>query len=154
MSTRSRIGIEREDGSIDSIYVHMDGYFESVGKTLLEHYSDRAKVEQLIALGSLSSLGEEIGEKHDFNWRRDYVMNFEAANRDPRDKFCSSYARDREEKDVAATKSSDRSDFLRLADQSDGEYAYLFDLSGAWVAVEAPGPGRRMTRLTAKRCVR
>ena len=38
MSTRSRIGIELEDGSIKSVYHHFDGYPEGLGVKLLTHY--------------------------------------------------------------------------------------------------------------------
>lgn len=73
MSTRSRIGILNEDGSVTSIYCHNDGYPEGrfgVGRTLLAHYSDPAKLRQLIALGDLSALRPAIspppGAKHSF----------------------------------------------------------------------------------------
>lgn len=62
MSTRSRIGIEREDGTVESIYCHFDGYPAHVGKMLLEHYQDGEKIEELLKLGNISSLGAEISE--------------------------------------------------------------------------------------------
>jgi len=55
MATRSRIAIEREDGSVKSIYCHFDGYLSGVGKTLFNHY-DKEKLEKLIELGDISSL--------------------------------------------------------------------------------------------------
>jgi hypothetical protein len=67
MSTRSNIGIEEADGSITAIYCHWDGYPSHNGKILLEHYKEASKVRSLIALGDLSSLGPEIGEKHSFD---------------------------------------------------------------------------------------
>jgi hypothetical protein len=57
MATRSRIAIENQDGTVDSIYCHFDGYVDSVGKTLFEHY-DQEKLERLLELGDISSLGE------------------------------------------------------------------------------------------------
>jgi hypothetical protein len=57
MSTRSRIAIENQDGTVDSIYCHFDGYLEGVGKTLFNHY-DQEKLEKLLELGDISSLGE------------------------------------------------------------------------------------------------
>jgi len=65
MSTRSLIGIQRPDGTITGVYCHFDGYPDTVGKILREHYSDPAKVEQLVALGSLSSLGPRLAPKPD-----------------------------------------------------------------------------------------
>ena len=71
MSTRSRIGIIREANTdsivIESVYCHFDGYPEGVGQTLLDHWTDEKKINRLIALGDLSSLGSVIGRKHDFD---------------------------------------------------------------------------------------
>jgi len=57
MSTRSRIAIETKSGTVKSIYCHFDGYVSGVGKTLYNHY-DKEKLEKLIELGDISSLGE------------------------------------------------------------------------------------------------
>jgi hypothetical protein len=56
MSTRSRIAIENQDGSVKSIYCHFDGYLSGVGRLLKEYYTTQAKVEALIELGDISSL--------------------------------------------------------------------------------------------------
>jgi hypothetical protein len=56
MSTRSRIAIENQDGTVTSIYCHWDGYTKGVGKTLEKWYTTQAKVEALIELGDISSL--------------------------------------------------------------------------------------------------
>jgi len=56
MSTRSRIAIENQDGSVTSIYCHFDGYTDGVGKKLEKWYTTQAKVEALIELGDISSL--------------------------------------------------------------------------------------------------
>jgi hypothetical protein len=58
MATRSRIAIQYENGPIESVYCHFDGYPQGVGATLLEHYTDKNKVGALISLGSLSSLDQ------------------------------------------------------------------------------------------------
>jgi len=55
MSTRSRIAIEKENGYVDSIYCHFDGYVSGVGKTLFTNY-DRKKLNELIQLGDISAL--------------------------------------------------------------------------------------------------
>jgi hypothetical protein len=60
MATRSRIGIELEDGTVKSIYCHWDGYPEHNGKILNEHYLDRTKVLSLIKLGNISVLDNSI----------------------------------------------------------------------------------------------
>jgi hypothetical protein len=56
MSTRSRIAIENQNGSVKSIYCHFDGYLSGVGRTLKEYYTTQAKVEALIELGDISAL--------------------------------------------------------------------------------------------------
>jgi predicted CxxxxCH...CXXCH cytochrome family protein len=56
MSTRSRIAIENQDGTVTSIYCHFDGYTSGVGKMLEKWYTTQAKVEALIELGNISSL--------------------------------------------------------------------------------------------------
>ena len=57
MATRSRIAIEKQDGTVDSIYCHWDGYLSHNGKILFNHY-DNEKLEKLIGLGDISTLGE------------------------------------------------------------------------------------------------
>jgi len=67
MGTRSTIAMVNEDGSVSQIYCHWDGYLSNNGKILLENYETAEKVKELIALGSLSVLGETIGKKIDFD---------------------------------------------------------------------------------------
>lgn len=56
MSTNSNIGIRYENGKIDSIYCHWDGYPEYNGRILNESYNKLEKVQELIELGDISSL--------------------------------------------------------------------------------------------------
>lgn len=60
MATRSHIGIKQANGSIKYIYCHWDGYPEHNGVILKEHYTTEAKVNELMDLGDISSLGEDI----------------------------------------------------------------------------------------------
>ena len=69
MATRSNIAMKTQDGKIVSVYCHWDGYVANNGKILLENYDNIEKIEALVALGSISSLGEQIGEQQDFNDR-------------------------------------------------------------------------------------
>lgn len=117
MSTRSRIGILREDGKIESVYCHFDGYFDHVGKILFNHYQDKNKINELIKNGDLSSLAEEIGVKHDFE-SKDYTQ-------------CKFYGRDRGEDGVSSIISESLEDFLNLCLKTWGEYAYLY-CRGEW----------------------
>lgn len=66
MSTRSYIGLESTDGSIQGIYCHFDGYIEHNGLLLNDYYQDVNKVKSLIKLGHISTLGINIGHKTDF----------------------------------------------------------------------------------------
>ena len=69
MSTRSLIALQQPN-SVRAIYCHHDGYPDGVGKILFEHYRDRKKVQSLINLGGLSSLGKTVGpEKPVFDER-------------------------------------------------------------------------------------
>ena len=69
MATRSNIAMKTKEGKIVSVYCHWDGYVANNGKILLENYADISKIEALVALGSISSLGEAIGEQQDFDDR-------------------------------------------------------------------------------------
>ena len=60
MSTHATIAIKNEDGSVDSIYCHHDGYMSHCGSMLSNHYTTPQKVRELIELGDMSSLGETI----------------------------------------------------------------------------------------------
>jgi hypothetical protein len=60
MATRSRIAIENQDGTVISIYCHWDGHIETNGKILNNNYTTKDKVEELIALGNLSSLDKTL----------------------------------------------------------------------------------------------
>jgi hypothetical protein len=122
MSTNARIGREIEAGnSVESIYTHWDGYPDHHGQVLLDHYAERAKVAELIALGDLSSLAAEIGEAHDFDTR--HVEHGE---------WCYAYGRDGGEADCEPV--------IHGHDAwPDGgqEYEYLFTMRGEWRYREA-----------------
>ena len=55
MGTRSRIGLQLNDGSIISAYHHWDGYPQWLGVTLKEQYNTREKIAELIDGGNMSS---------------------------------------------------------------------------------------------------
>lgn len=67
MATRSFIAVEKppseglQFNEYVHIYCHYDGYPTGVGMTLRDCYQERPKVERLIANGSISSLGDDIG---------------------------------------------------------------------------------------------
>ena len=75
MSTRSRIAIENQNGTVTSIYCHFDGYLSGVGKKLFEHY-DREKTEKLIELGDISALGESTLDTIAYHRDRNEDLHF------------------------------------------------------------------------------
>jgi hypothetical protein len=122
MATRSRIAIETTDAFgnkvIKSIYCHFDGYPSGVGKTLMENYQDREKVESLISLGDISFLMEEIipTGPHSFN--------------SPQPGVTVAYHRDRGEDFRPPRINASVSEFF-LSDIQ--EYGYLFTEEGEWL---------------------
>jgi hypothetical protein len=119
MSTRSNIAKVEPDGSVTSIYCHWDGYPSNNGKILLEHYKDEAKVDDLLAGGSLSSLGESIGEKHPFDHHEDTAGLHKG--------MCLYYGRDRDEDAVAPHKHASVANFMASERE---EYTYLWAPDG------------------------
>ena len=122
MSTRSRIGILNPDGSTRTIYCHSDGYPEHQLPILTQHYSSIEKVEELLNLGDISSLGERIApnleEKHTFKNRAKGVT--------------VAYHRDRGEPMTAAL----RYENIHALKKSDWsiDWFYLFDAKkGEWL---------------------
>jgi len=119
MATRSTIAMRLEDGSVRSVYCHFDGYPDGVGATLREHYTNAAKIEQLLDLGDLSVLDVEIGEKVDFNGRPEGQ--------------CLFYGRDRGETGINARTHADENEWLGYRKGNACEYGYLWN--GAWWVV-------------------
>ena len=56
MATRSTIAVEHADGTVSQVYCHWDGYLSHNGQILVDHYDTQEKAEQLVSLGSMSSL--------------------------------------------------------------------------------------------------
>jgi len=132
MATRSRIAIETTDDSgnkvIKSIYCHFDGYASGVGKTLMDNYQDREKVEALISLGDISFLEEEITPTgpHSFDY--------------PQKGVTVAYHRDRGEKFKSPRINSSVREFF-LSDIE--EYGYLFTEEGEWLFKSTHAPRRQ-----------
>lgn len=72
MSTRAAIGMEMPDGTVRTIGLHFDGYPAHAGAILDGYYKTQKKVEELIALGEISTLGIGISkEQGTVAYRRD-----------------------------------------------------------------------------------
>jgi hypothetical protein len=80
---------------VRAVYCHWDGYLEHNGSILNKHYSASSKVNNLVALGDLSSLRPEIGDKHTFS-RLDSTLP-EAEYEALYGNMCTFYTRDRGE---------------------------------------------------------
>ncbi len=114
MSTRSFICKELPDGSYYGIYCHNNGGLKNNGAMLLENYIEPSKIEELLALGDLSSLGAQIEDTD---------------NPDDLTNKCCSYSRDFGE-DYEHNKP--RVVSLRNARMSDIKYMYVFGIDGKW----------------------
>lgn len=125
MSTNATISyvIRDKDSNISrikNIYVHWDGYPEHTFEILKEHYTDPQKIQDLINLGSLSSIYKYCScpQGHSFN--------------SPKKDYCVAYHRDRGD-DLTILEFSD---FKALRDHvKDVKYNYIYD--GKWMHFEA-----------------
>jgi len=117
MATRSTIALEFADGTVEQVYCHWDGYLEHNGQILFEHYQDPFKLRDLIDLGDISSLGPQIGTKHDFDLKTP-------------EGECTFYGRDRGETGIEAKKFADFEDYK--ARHQYEEYEYILRRDGNW----------------------
>ena len=129
MGTRSRIGVMHGD-KVKSVYCHWDGYLEHNGRILAESY-DSAKANHLVALGDLSSLGTDIGEKHDFDVQASYGTPEYVAEMQLREKICTFYGRDRGETGTEFQVAHSFVEFLEQCDLCGAEYYYIMQ-DGVW----------------------
>jgi hypothetical protein len=136
MSTNSSIAIELEDGTVQQVYCHWDGYPEYVGKLLNKYYLNSDIVSKLIEGGSISSLSKEIGEKHPFglieakcqgNLPQDAILT---DYYDLYDQMTTYYARDRGE-DLRVNTFSDFEQYLKTFQVQEFNYIYR-KTEGSW----------------------
>lgn len=113
MATRSTIAILKEDNSVQQIYCHNDGYIRSNGAKLFCYYQDSNKVKEMISLGDMSVLAQEVSPSttsHSFD--------------KPESNICIFYGRDRGEKGTKARYYGSLERFLSSGQEE--EYNYLF----------------------------
>ena len=136
MATRSMIAIENPNSkAVRAVYCHWDGYLEHNGSILNKHYMASPKVNNLIALGDLSSLRPNIGVKHAFS-SLDVPKDQQAAYEKEHGDSCTFFTRDRDE-DTPYMHFNTVTDAVAYYEGSWCEYFYLFkyneDLeSGKW----------------------
>ena len=128
MATRSTIALEFADGSVSQVYCHWDGYLDHNGRILENHYSDPFKLQKLIDEGDLSSLGDEIGEKHSFDWYNNDVAQYERYGKSGL--WCTFYRRDRAEERVDARHFKDFEEYVKKGQRE--EYDYILRKDGKW----------------------
>jgi len=117
MSTSSRIGIVKEDGSITSVYCHFDGDPDWTGVNLESCYKNVQDIHGLMSRGDLSAIESNV------DWENE-------PHNGPL------YYADRGE-DCPAIDST-YEEFLGLCDNQGCEYFYLFK-DGKWVAHYSDG---------------
>lgn len=132
MGTRSRIGVMHGD-KVKSVYCHWDGYLEHNGRILAESY-DSARANNLVALGDLSSLRPDIGEKHPFSphdlpedMRNMTIGEFNAKF----ENMCTFYGRDRGETGTEFKVAHTFEEFLEQCDNCGAEFYYVMK-DGVW----------------------
>lgn len=141
MATRSRIGIENEDGTVSSVYCHWDGYPRNNGRILVTHYTDREKVKALIELGSISALKENVAPTEplpdiigvrmlkEFKVLPKSVHTFDT----PQDGVTIAYHRDRGEEFVNPRINSSIEAYAKSDYE---EFGYVFTKDNEWLVVD------------------
>lgn len=112
MSTRSAYAIKNDDGTFTGCYIHWDGHPDGVGCVLRAHYNSADRIKELLAIGDLSILDKNIGEKQDFDSRASET--------------CLSYSRDRNETNADARSFRTEQDFINYYNDMDSKFFYLF----------------------------
>jgi hypothetical protein len=149
MATRSTIALEFADGTIGQVYCHWDGYLAYNGEILLASYTDPYKLRELIDHGDLSSLGADIGEKHEFSNPHTYgTPEFNIWNEEKRG-VCTFYIRDRSEEGCEARYFNDYDEHF-LVDGQEEEYDYILRTDGNWYVSDHGGDFVLLTEAIAK----
>ena len=128
MGTRSRIGVMHGD-KCKSVYCHWDGYLSHNGRILQEHY-DSGRANHLVALGNMSTLGKEIGEKHAFSQfevRAEEVQAYKELT----EHWTTFYGRDRGETETEFKVAQTFDEFIEQCDNCGAEYYYI-NKDGVW----------------------
>ena len=128
MATRSTIAIEYADGTVEQVYCHWDGYLDHNGVILRDNYSDPFKLQQLIELGDISSLGPNIGDKHPFSQFEikkdapDFDKLIAMHEQAEKEGYTTFYGRDRGETGVAPKRFKDFQEYAREHQREEYEY--------------------------------
>ena len=129
MGTRSMIGVMHGD-NCKAVYCHWDGYLSHNGRILQEHY-DSAKANHLVAMGNLSSLGTDIGEKHDFDCPYEFNTPEYLAWKEAKAGMCTFYGRDREEEGQEFKTYTSKESLVEHFNNVWAEFCYIMK-DGVW----------------------
>jgi len=127
MATRSYIGVQMPNGSIEAVYCHFDGYPRGVGHTLHTYHNSLQAAASILELGDLSYLAEKLAPEPS------QVHKFGL----PVPGVTVAYMRDRGETGLEARTFPDIKTFTQAAKDSWAEYIYLFR-DGAWFYSPVP----------------
>lgn len=75
MATRSLIGIQIDKNTVKCSYCHCNGYPDYNGRILIESYTDKKKIMELISKGSFSALAPVINKIHYYGDAPDEMGN-------------------------------------------------------------------------------
>lgn len=155
MATRSTISIvdkKTKTGKGRQIYCHWDGYPENNGAILLQHYNNAEKINELLDLGSISSLAENVSPKEEGTRRvwngseyEENVTKVPHSFDEPHSGVVIAYMRDRGETGQEARGFVGGKPDKKYSE----EYDYLFVVEeGQWYVRE----NSRFVKLTKKMC--
>ena len=128
MSTRSLIAVVHGD-NYKTVYCHWDGYLSHNGRILQKHY-DSPKANNLVAMGSISSLKANIGRKHPFS-AFDVPGMSPSAWENKYGNMTTFYGRDRDEKGQEFVTHTSKESLLEHFNESWCEFCYIMK-DGVW----------------------
>lgn len=132
MSTRSAIIIKRSAHNFAGIYCHNNGYPSWNGRILRDHYTDLAKLTQLVKLGDISVLAENVNPPKGKKQKFDYDKQISGV--------VVAYARDRGE---TGTEFKITQTLKQMRALIEHVYAYVFDVeTGEWTVYDGSGKGK------------
>ena len=127
MSTRSLIAVVHGN-NYKTVYCHWDGYLSHNGRILQEHY-DSPKANNLVALGNVSSLQPNIGEKHPFS-----KFDTDMSAKEFEEKYgnmTTFYGRDRDEEGQEFVTHTSKESLIEHFNDGWCEFAYIMQ-DGVW----------------------
>ena len=127
MSTRSLIAVVHGN-NYKAVYCHWDGYLSYNGRILQEHY-DSPKANNLVALGNVSSLQPNLGEKHPFS-KFDTDMP-DAELEEKYGNMTTFYGRDREEEGQEFKTFTSKEELVESFNNVWAEFCYIMK-DGVW----------------------